>query len=502
MRLEQIILNNLETNQDDKCYWFNGEWHNRKNMLELINTCEKFLIASGFKSGQRLVIMLKNDPMFVALALAIWKLHGTICPLNEKAGNDALKHTLNLIQPFGLIISSEAEKNINDEIKNAWPNIIYNGGSSFENLNLSGIIRESSDENIAVIFSTSGTTGNPKAVPLTHGNLISNCTEVKKHIYEYEQSDIFLNALPNFHSFGFTCSMMLPLSFGAKIAIVPSFLPPAGTVRALLEAKVNVMYVVPAMMSYLVTAASKNKIPIEAFTSQKFICTGGDRLNPGVYSQAIKLFGRNMITEGYGLTETSPVVCMNKDIKSSKAGSVGPIIPGYEFKLKTRENLPTDLNEGVLWVKGGSVTPGYYKAPEITAERFDSDGFFNTGDYVQIDSDGYVTILDRVTDIIIVSGFNVYPQEVEKILSEHPAVQTAIVVGMPHATNGEIPEAYIQRKEGFNNVTEREIIKFAKERLAHFKVPRKVEFVDEFPLSGTGKILRRILREKSGRKSL
>ena len=296
--------------------------------------------------------------------------------------------------------------------------------------------------------------------------------------------------------------MMLPLSFGAKIAIVPSFLPPAGTVRALLEAKVNVMYVVPAMMSYLVMAASKNKIPIEAFTSQKFICTGGDRLNPGVYSQAIKLFGRNMITEGYGLTETSPVVCMNKDIKSSKAGSVGPIIPGYEFKLKTRENLPTDLNEGVLWVKGGSVTPGYYKAPEITAERFDSDGFFNTGDYVQIDSDGYVTILDRVTDIIIVSGFNVYPQEVEKILSEHPAVQTAIVVGMPHATNGEIPEAYIQRKEGFNNVTEREIIKFAKERLAHFKVPRKVEFVDEFPLSGTGKILRRILREKAGRRSL
>ena len=147
-------------------------------------------------------------------------------------------------------------------------------------------------------------------------------------------------------------------------------------------------------------------------------------------------------------------------------------------------------------MKGPSITPGYLHAPEITAERFDSDGFFNTGDYVKFDDDNYVTIMDRVTDLIIVGGFNVYPQEVEKVLSEHPAVHAAVVVGMSHKINGEIPKAYIQLEEGAE-VTDREIIRFAKEKLAHFKVPRAVEFVKEFPVSATGKILRRVLREKA-----
>ena len=150
-------------------------------------------------------------------------------------------------------------------------------------------------------------------------------------------------------------------------------------------------------------------------------------------------------------------------------------------------------------MRGPSVTRGYFRAPELTADRFE-DGWFNTGDYVRVE-DGFVRILDRVTDILIVGGFNVYPQEVEKVLAGHPAVQTAIVVGIPHDINGEVPKAYIQRKDGAT-VTERELIRYAKEHLAHFKAPRSIEFVDEFPLSGTGKILRRILRERAGKKSL
>ena len=148
-------------------------------------------------------------------------------------------------------------------------------------------------------------------------------------------------------------------------------------------------------------------------------------------------------------------------------------------------------------MRGPSVSSGYFRAPELTAERFD-DGWFNTGDYVRME-DGYVRILDRVTDIIIVGGFNVYPQEVELVLHAHPAVKTAIVVGMPHPVNGEVPKAFIQKAEGAE-VTELEIVKYCKEQLAHFKVPRKVEFVDDFPLSGTGKILRRVLREREREK--
>ncbi|MBQ6969873.1 MAG: AMP-binding protein, partial [Synergistaceae bacterium] len=239
-------------------------------------------------------------------------------------------------------------------------------------------------------------------------------------------------------------------------------------------------------------------VPPEVLSRIRVICTGGDKLNPNLHGMSLRLLGRD-IMEGYGLTETSPVICVNHDCETQQTGSIGPVIPGYEYKLKTREGNDTDDKEGVLWVKGPSVTPGYLHAPEITAERFDADGFFNTGDYVRLEThngEEFVYILDRVTDIIIVGGFNVYPQEVEKVLAEHPAIHQAVVVGMPHDVNGQIPKAYVILEEGAK-VGSRDIIRFAKEKLAHFKVPRSVEFVTEFPLSGTGKILRRVLRDRA-----
>ena len=170
-------------------------------------------------------------------------------------------------------------------------------------------------------------------------------------------------------------------------------------------------------------------------------------------------------------------------------------MPRFELQLRSEggEILPMP-GEGVLWTRGPSVTSGYYHAEEINHERF-VDGWFNTGDYVHIDEDGYIKILDRVTDIIIVGGFNVYPQEVEAILTEHPAVQTAVVVGMPNDISGEVPKAFVIREKD-SNVTEGELVKFCKDRLSHYKVPRVVEFIDSLPISSTGKVLRRVLRQQ------
>ncbi|HCL78399.1 MAG TPA: AMP-dependent synthetase, partial [Synergistaceae bacterium] len=205
-------------------------------------------------------------------------------------------------------------------------------------------------------------------------------------------------------------------------------------------------------------------------------------------------FGAGVI-EGYGLTECSPVVAVNRNFEMRRLGTVGPILEGYDWKLMSRdgEEDHTKEGEGVLWVKGPSVTSGYFRDPEKTAERF-KDGWFDTGDYVRME-DGCVHILDRVTDIIIVGVFNVYPQEVEAILNAHPAVQQAAVIGIPHPVNGEVPKAFVQLKEG-QQITSQELIKFCKQSLAHFKVPRTMEFVGELPLSPTGKILRRVLRER------
>lgn len=494
-RLENIIIPKLNESPSENCYWWDGKWYTRSDMLSLIGNCEAVLRNSGFTRGQKLVVMLRNSPLIPALSLAVWKLGGIFCPLNEKAGLESLTGTLNLIKPFAIIAEHEIP-----ELAEKWPFITC----SLDSVSLpsfTGKTQSPETEDYALILATSGTTGLPKAIPLTHDNLRANCEATLAMMPSITSADTLLTVLPNFHSFGYTVTIIMPLTIGAKTAIAPSFLPPAATIRAIIEAKIDAMFVVPAIISFLLMSVEKGKMPAEPLARIRIICTGGDKLNPNCHKQAMKLLGRD-IMEGYGLTETSPVVCVNHDCETQQIGSIGPVLPGFEYKLKTREGQDTSDKEGVLWVRGPSVTPGYLHAPEITAERFDSDGFFNTGDYVRLEThngEEFVYILDRVTDIIIVGGFNVYPQEVEKILAEHPAVHQAVVVGMPHDINGQIPKAYIMLEDGAE-ADEREIIKYAKEHLAHFKVPRSVEFVTEFPLSGTGKILRRVLRDRAAGK--
>ena len=494
-RLEEIIIPNLEASPGSSCYWWDGKWYTRADMLSLVSNCEAVLRNSGFSRGQKLVVMLRNSPLIPALSLAVWKLGGIFCPLNENAGLESLTGTLELIQPFAVIAEHEIP-----ELAEKWPFLTC----SLDSVSLpafTGKTQSPEPEDYALILATSGTTGLPKAIPLTHSNLASNCQAVREMIPSLSGDDTFLTVLPNFHSFGYTVTIILPLTLGARLSVAPSFLPPAATIRAITEARVDVMFVVPAIISFLLMSVEKGKMPAESLARIRIICTGGDKLNPNCHKLALSLLGRD-IMEGYGLTETSPVICVNHDCETQITGSIGPVLPGYEYKLKTREGKDTDDKEGVLWVRGPSVTPGYLHAPEITAERFDADGYLNTGDYVKLethDGEEFVYILDRVTDIIIVGGFNVYPQEVEKVLAEHPAVRQAVVVGMPHDINGQIPKAYVMLEEGAE-ADGREIIKYAKEKLAHFKVPRSVEFVTEFPLSGTGKILRRVLRDMAAGK--
>ena len=494
-RLENIIIPKLSEDTSANLYWWDGKWYTRADLLGIVSNCENVLRNAGFSRGQRLVVMLKNSPLIPALSLAVWKLGGIFCPLNERAGLESLTGTLELIKPFAVIAEHEIP-----ELAKTWPFLTCD----LDSVSLpafTGKTQTPEPDELAVIFATSGTTGLPKAVPLTHTNLISNCRDTNAMVSSINSDDTFLTVLPNFHSFGYTVTTILPLTIGARLAIAPSFLPPSVTIRAIVEVKIDVMFVVPAIASFLVMNVEKGKLPPEALSRIRVICTGGDKLNPNLHKTAMKFLGRD-IMEGYGLTETSPVVCVNHDCEHQQIGSIGPVLPGFEYKLKTREGQDTDEKEGVLWVRGPSVTPGYLHAPEITAERFDADGFFNTGDYVRLethDGEDFVYVLDRVTDIIIVGGFNVYPQEVEKVLAEHPDVRQAVVVGMPHDINGQIPKAYIMLEEGAKT-EERDIIRFAKEHLAHFKVPRRVEFVTEFPLSGTGKILRRVLRDRAAGK--
>jgi long-chain acyl-CoA synthetase len=491
VRLERVIDAQLKKNAEEKGFWWDGQWYSKADFLKLTDDCEASLRKSGFEKGQRLAVLMANCPIIPALSLAVWRLGGTISLLNVKSGMPSLLGTLELVDPF-LVITSDA---IRQEAGTALQEKGFNSvtcGPLGPLPEMKGKRSSLETPDTAVIFATSGTTGLPKAVPLSHGNLYDNCVSTWNALRDLKPDDIFLLVLPNFHSFGYTVTIIMPLMMGAALVVVPGFLPPNQTVRAIVESEANVLLAVPTIFSYLLGAMDRGGAPKDLFAKAKLMITGGDRLSPNLHEQALRITGKD-IMEGYGLTETSPVVAVNRSYEEHRQGTVGPFLKGYEWQLRTEKGLKTDKNEGVLWVRGPSVTKGYFQAPDMTAERFDGD-WFNTGDYVRIE-DGYITILDRVTDIIIVGGFNVYPQEVELVLHAHPAVQTAIVVGMPHPVNGEVPKAFIQKKEGAQ-ITELEIVKYCKEQLAHFKVPRKIEFVDNFPLSGTGKILRRVLRER------
>lgn len=496
-RLDTIFDNYINKKPDARCYWWNDEWKTRAEFKILADEFTEVLKKSGFKSGQRLVALMPNCPATLAVILAVWRLGGVFCPLNEKSGKLSLLKTLDLLKPFAIIVSSSVKKELLDSLReNDWPFATCPADKTPEIF--TGKIQDAESENLAVIFSTSGTTGDPKAVPLSHENLIDNCVACLEWIDDLRPGDIFLNVLPNFHAFGFTVSMILPILTDASEVLVPGFMPPQNTLKAIINSQANILLLVPTMVNFLTGLIARSG---QKLNNIKLLIAGGDKYNPKLDERVKTSFGVGVL-EGYGITECSPVLSVNRNYNIRRLGTVGQALPRFELQLRDEAGNILDKNsdEGVLWAKGPSVTQGYYKMPEVNHERF-KDGWFNTGDYVKIDSEGYIKILDRVTDIIIVGGFNVYPQEVEAILAENPAVQTAVVIGAPNNISGEVPKAFII-KNNDTDITETELIRFCKERLSHYKVPRAVEFVETLPVSSTGKILRRVLRERERGKNV
>ena len=496
--LDGIIDNYLRACPEKNCCWFNHRWITRRDFSSLADRLTDILRDSGFSHGQRLAVLMPNSPTTLALMLATWRLGGVFCPLNEKTGEISLLRTLELLKPFAVILSENVNSKLEDAlIKSNWPCSRLPIESLSGNEKISGRIAPTDeyDKSLAVIFSTSGTTGDPKAVPLTHANILDNIIACLEHVPDLRPEDSLLNVLPNFHAFGFTICCVLPFVLGATQVIVTGFMPPSNVIKAVDEAKPTVLLLVPTMIGFMTSLLERMNKKLSGI---KLLIAGGDRYNVKMDDRVTSAFGVPVI-EGYGITECSPVLAVNPKPSVRKLGTVGPALPRFELQLRSETGeLQAIPGEGVLWVRGPSVTSGYYHADEINHERF-IDGWFNSGDYVQIDADGYIRILDRVTDIIIVGGFNVYPQEVEAILSEHEAVNTAVVVGMPNDISGEVPKAFIVRNAGIE-VSEGELIKFCKERLSHYKVPRSIEFVESLPLSSTGKILRRVLRQQEREK--
>ena len=339
----------------------------------------------------------------------------------------------------------------------------------------------------AVYMFTSGTAGSPKAAVLTHGNLLSNIEQATA-VENMSPSDVTFGVLPMYHIFGLNVMLCNTLAVGASIVLVQRF-DPVSTIETLRERGVTVMLGAPSIWMALNQLLD---VPADAFAKVRLALSGAAKLPEQVIHSLSNRFGLRVL-EGYGLTEASPVVTTSIDMPFTP-GSIGRPVPGVEVRIVDENGDDAFVGDsGEIWVRGPNVFAGYLNDPEATARVLSPEGWLRTGDIAVADEDGHIFMVDRAKDLIIVSGFNVFPAEVEEVLTAHPDIVDAAVVGTAHPHTGEAVRAYVVLRPG-THLDEDTVVDHCRAHLARYKCPSKVLFVDQVPRNMTGKLQRYSLR--------
>lgn len=438
-------------------------------------------------AGGKIGVMLPVGGVFGAVAMAAWTLGRTVVPLNFLLRQEEVDWIVNHSGVDLVLTSEKLEQHLGWSVTNA-------RRLPLEEVNFSGIppahvpAAAASDELAALLY-TSGTSGRPKGVMLTHGNIAANVEQVRRWVH-LTPKDVILGALPQFHSFGFTVLTMLPLMTGMRAVYTSRWLP-TKVFQLMREQRPTMFIGLPSMYNALLRV--KNAGP-EDFESFRYVVSGGEPLPDGLFNAFYERFGVR-INEGYGLTETSPVTHWLRPAEFRRH-SVGRALPGCRVRIvdpDTEQELGPN-REGEIRIAGPNVMCGYYKDPAQTEAAFDEKGYFRTGDFGRVDADGFLYITGRMKEMLIVSGENVFPREIEEVLNRHPQISESGVVGEPDELRGEVPIAFVEMADD-QPFDADEIRDFCAERLARHKSPRRIIRVDELPRNPTGKILRRTLRE-------
>lgn len=351
-------------------------------------------------------------------------------------------------------------------------------------------------DDLAVLQYTGGTTGVAKGAMLTHANLVANLTQVRPMLEDQveEGKEVVIAPLPLYHIYSFTLNCGIMLEAGAHNVLIPNPRDIPGFVKELQKQKFSAFI---GLNTLFVALCNNEDFQDLDFSGLKLTASGGMALTSDTAKMWQRVTGCE-ISEGYGMTETSPVVTFNPR-SAIQIGTIGLPIPSTVVKTIDDDSNETPVGEpGELCVKGPQVMRGYWQRPDDTQKSFTDDGFLKTGDVALIQEDGYIRIVDRKKDMIIVSGFNVFPNEIEDVVTTHPKVVECAAVGIPDAKSGEAVKVYVvPTKEG---VTANELKEFCRERLTAYKVPKHFEFRDELPKSNVGKILRRELRDEANAK--
>lgn len=433
---------------------------------------------------QTVAILLPTSGMFPASVTAIWSVGKTAVPLNYLLSKDEIEY---IITDSGV-----------DTVVAVGPMIDLIGGLpqelnviKLDEISFKGFppIRrsiKSDEEMLAALLYTSGTSGKPKGVMLTAANLMSNVDQCKRWV-GFTRKDIFLGLLPQFHSFGFTVTTLVPAATGA-LAVYTARFNPRKVLELLRKHKPTAMLAIPSMFNAILNTKSGKA---DDFSSIKLAVSGGEALPDAVYEGIKDRFGL-MIHEGYGLTETSPVanICRPGE---QRRGSVGmPVVDVHERIVDENENdLPAN-QDGEIRIAGPNIMQGYFNLPDETEAVFDSKGYFRTGDMGHLDDDGFLYITGRIKEMLIIGGENVFPREIEEVLTNHEDVTAAGVVGRKDVSRGEVAVAFVEIREG-TTFDEGKLRAWCREKLAGFKVPKTITLLDELPRNPTGKIVRREL---------
>ena len=480
------------------------------------NRVASLLVGRGVKPGDKVALMCPNTPDFPIVYNGILKAGATVVPLNVLLKGPEVAYHLQDSDAVALFafagteqlpIGREAEAGFAQAPECAHLFLIGGGGAttsgaaeSYEDA-VGGAAdtfetAATDEDDPAVILYTSGTTGKPKGAVLRHRNMRDNAL-ISEKIFGCDASrpDTYLGVLPLFHSFGQTVVQNGAAAFGGTVVLMPRF-DPSAALKTMLDESVTFFAGVPTMYWSLLNALDAS-VDVAALASNlRVAVAGGSALPVQVHTEFERKFNV-VVSEGYGLSETSPIAAFKPDGAPARPGSIGMPIPGVEMKLiepgSWDEIAWSEDAIGEIAIRGHNVGAGYHERPDATAEAINAGGWFRTGDLGRRDADGWYFIVDRVKDLIIRGGYNVYPRELEEVLLTHPAISLAAVIGVPDERLGEEIKAFVIPKDGAD-ANEAEIVAWCRERMGSHKYPRSVEVVTSLPMTATGKILKRELK--------
>ncbi len=520
----QLLEEAVEANPSGTATLFAGTATSYRKLGATVDRFASVLSGLGVKKGDRVALVLPNIPAYPIAHFAVLKLGGILVPTNPLYVERELASQLNNSRAETVVIldqlyprlskirdDTSVKRVILTGVKDFLPmvlGILYGlknrspvradeakGIYTYRNLMKQPFRSVSAEpvnpEETAIFLYTGGTTGVSKGAVLTHQNLVVNVHQTRSWLWSMQLGqEVLLCALPFFHSYGMTTGLHLAVVSHSTMLLVPRF-ELVDVVKQIKKHRPTIFCGVPSLYN----AVSRYSKVSSSDVSSIRLCISGGAALPADIQQRFEALTGGKLVEGYGLSETSPVALVNPTHGHRKSGTIGVPVPGTEAKVvdpETRATLaPGQVGE--LAIKGPQVMKEYWQMPEETAQVL-QDGWLYTGDMAVMDEEGFFSIVDRKKDMIISAGMNIYPREVEEVLHHHPKIVEAAVVGIPSKVREETVKAFVVLEEG-QELTQQELVQFCADKLSKYKIPKRVEFVEELPKSALGKVLKRVLKE-------